>query len=67
MIVKVTEENLNDAGFVHSVSWQESHRKLCTPALLVKHTPERQRHKLAEALRQGEKAGRNHFHPRKPD
>lgn len=56
MIVKVTEENLYAAGFVHSVSWQESHRKLCTPDFLAKHTPERQSYELAKALRQGEKA-----------
>lgn len=37
-IVKVTEENIHDAGFVHSESWKESHKGFCTAEFVSRHT-----------------------------
>ena len=55
MIKEVTEENLTDAGTVHAVSWQESHRAFCSQEFLEKNTPEEHALKLGEAMRRGEK------------
>ena len=41
-IVEVNESNLAEAGRVHALSWQESHRSICSAAFIAKHTPEAQ-------------------------
>lgn len=41
-IVEVNEENLAQAGRIHSLAWQESHRSFCTPEFVAKHSPEAQ-------------------------
>lgn len=54
MIVAVNEENLADAGCVHALAWQESHRSYCSEAFVRKHTPAAQ----TEYLRQEMAAGK---------
>lgn len=50
--VEVTEQNIADAGRIHSESWKESHRGFCSAEFVEKHTPEAQtdylRHEMAE-------------------
>ncbi len=53
MIVPVDEANLSQAAFVHSVSWQDSHRSFCTPAFVSLHTPDHQREYLAGKMKGG--------------
>jgi len=52
-IVPVTPENLPQAGYVHALSWQESHRGVCSPAFIAAHTPERQANMLRQAMDSG--------------
>lgn len=33
-MVKITENNICDAGKIHSESWKESHKSFCAEALL---------------------------------
>lgn len=42
LIEKVDERNLREAGWVHSRSWQESHREFCTEEFVQAHDPIRQ-------------------------
>ena len=37
--VEVTEQNIADAGRIHSESWKESHRSFCSAEFVEKHTP----------------------------
>ena len=53
MIKLVTESDLTQAAIIHSESWIESHRKICTPEFLAIHTPERQKHHLESAIAKG--------------
>ncbi|MBP3655521.1 MAG: GNAT family N-acetyltransferase [Clostridia bacterium] len=56
-ILSVTEGNLREAGYVHALSWQESHRSFCTAAFIRRHTPEAQ----SEHLRREIAAGKQVF------
>ena len=40
--VEVTEQNIADAGCIHSESWKDSHRSFCSDEFVEKHT---QQHK----------------------
>lgn len=51
---EVTEQNLADAGRIHSESWKASHRSFCTAEFVEKHTPSAQ----AEYLRRGIASGK---------
>lgn len=42
MFVLVTEENIEQAAFVHAASWRESHRAFCSPVFIEAHTTQRQ-------------------------
>ncbi len=53
MIVSVDEANLFEAGLIHSVSWQDSHRSFCSPDFVALHTPEHQREYLREKMNAG--------------
>lgn len=53
MIVTVDQTNLYQAAFVHSVSWQDSHRSFCSLAFIALHTPERQREYLKNKMERG--------------
>ena len=41
-IISVDRDSLQKAAYVHSVSWQASHRDFCSPEFIEKHTPEHQ-------------------------
>lgn len=49
----VTPENMAQAGYVHALSWQESHRGVCSPAFIAAHTPQRQADMLHQAMLSG--------------
>ena len=53
--VEVTEQNIADAGCIHSESWKESHRSFCSAEFVKKHTPIAQ----AEYLRREMDAGKS--------
>ena len=53
MIVPVDETNLDQAAFIHAVSWKESHRAFCTSDFIEMHTPERQRAYLSGKMIKG--------------
>ena len=53
MIVPVDETNLLQAAFIHSVSWQDSHRSFCSPDFVALHTPEHQREYFREKINKG--------------
>lgn len=53
--VEVTEQNIADAGCIHSESWKESHRSFCSAEFVEKHTPIAQ----AEYLRREMNAGKS--------
>lgn len=55
MIVAVNPSNIRDAAYVHSVSWQESHRSFCPAAFVAAHTPERQEKYLQQKIADGSK------------
>ena len=54
-IVPITQENLPSAAYIHSVSWQDSHKAFCTPAFVALHNPEHQLQYLKEKLDSGSK------------
>lgn len=41
------------AAVIHSESWKESHRDICTPEFLAIHTPERQKRYLEAEIAKG--------------
>ncbi len=53
MIRLVTESDLMQAAIIHSESWIESHRTICTPEFLAIHTPQRQKHYLESQIEAG--------------
>ena len=52
-IIPVDETNILQAAAIHSISWKESHRALCTPDFIEKHTPDRQREYLLSKMNDG--------------
>ena len=53
--VEVTEQNIADAGRIHSESWKESHRSFCSAEFVEQHTPAAQ----ADYLRREMNAGKS--------
>ena len=53
--VVVTEQNIAEAGRIHSESWKESHRSFCSPEFVEKHTPEAQADYLRKEISEGKK------------
>lgn len=53
MIKLVTQSDLMQAAMVHSESWKESHRNICSAAFIESHTPERQKNYLASEIAKG--------------
>ena len=51
--VEVTEQNMADAGRIHSESWKESHRSFCSPEFVEKHTPAVQTEYLRREMNTG--------------
>ena len=54
-IVEVTEENVSQAGRIHSESWKESHRAFCSPEYVEKHTPQAQTDFLRREMESGKR------------
>ncbi len=54
-IEPITESNLHQAAYVHALSWQESHRSICSPEFIAAHTPERQEAMLRQEMLAGKK------------
>ena len=53
MIVTVNQSNIHDAAYIHSVSWQESHRSFCKADFIAIHTPEHQEMYLRRKIEEG--------------
>ena len=51
--VEVTEQNISDAGRIHSESWKESHRSFCSTEFVEKHTPAAQADYLRREMNTG--------------
>ena len=52
-IVPVTGANIDQAALIHSRSWQDSHRHICTADFLALHSPEHQRDYLSDEMKTG--------------
>ena len=55
MIVEVNEENIADAGQIHSESWKESHRSFCSGEFVEKHTAAAQTDYLRREMAAGKR------------
>ena len=53
--VEVTEQNIADAGRIHSESWKESHRSFCSAEFVEKHTPSAQADYLCGEMAAGKR------------
>ncbi len=53
MMKRVTQADLMQAAVIHSESWIESHREICSPEFLAIHTPQRQKNYLASEMAKG--------------
>ena len=53
----VTQETIHIAAKIHSLSWIDSHRAICSEEFLMAHTPDRQ----AEYIRSGIADGKRFF------
>ena len=53
MIKPVTEKEIMQAAVIHSESWKESHRSICSAEFLESHTPERQKRYLESETAKG--------------
>lgn len=53
MIKIVTQSDIMQAAIIHSESWKESHREICSPEFIAIHTPERQKCYLESEVAKG--------------
>lgn len=53
--LEVTEQNIFEAGRIHSESWKESHRSFCSAEFVEKHTPAAQANYLRREIAFGKK------------
>lgn len=53
--IEVTEQNVADAGRIHSKSWRESHRVFCSAEFVEKHTPTAQADYLRREMASGKR------------
>ena len=53
MIDAVNESIIYEAAYIHSESWKESHKDICTPGFIAIHTPERQEAYLRKEMAEG--------------
>lgn len=51
--VNVSDENIMEAGRIHSEAWKQSHRSFCSPAFVEAHTPEHQMKYLQDEMMSG--------------
>lgn len=52
-IVKITENNIGDAGKIHSESWKESHKSFCSEEFVARHTEEAQTEYIRSEIAKG--------------
>ena len=52
-IIKITENNIRDAGKIHSVSWKESHKSFCSEEFIARHTEEAQTEYVRSEIAKG--------------
>ena len=52
-IVKITENNVRDAGKIHSESWKESHKSFCSEEFVARHTEEAQTDYIRSEIAKG--------------
>lgn len=53
MIEEVTPDTIMQAAEIHSESWKNSHKNICSPDFLALHTPDHQRDYLAAEIAKG--------------
>lgn len=53
MIKMVTQSDIMQAAMIHSESWKDSHKDICSPEFLAIHTPERQKNYLESEIAKG--------------
>ncbi len=53
MIKPVTQSDMMQAAIIHSESWKESHRNICSAEFVAIHTPERQKNYLESEIAKG--------------
>ena len=54
-IIEVTDDDLPQAGRIHSESWKESHRSFCTAEFVEKHSPDAQTEYLRREMAAGKR------------
>ena len=52
-IVKITDNNIRDAGKIHSESWKESHKNFCSEEFVARHTEEAQTEYIRSEITKG--------------
>ena len=52
-IVIITENNIRDAGKIHSESWKESHKSFCSEEFVARHTEETQTEYIRSEISKG--------------
>ena len=52
-IVELTENNIRDAGKIHSESWKESHKNFCSEEFVARHTEEAQTEYIRSEIAKG--------------
>ena len=52
-IVIITENNIRDAGKIHSESWKESHKSFCSVEFVARHTEEAQTEYIRSEITKG--------------
>jgi GNAT superfamily N-acetyltransferase len=55
MIVRVDESNITSAAEIHSESWKDSHKNICSTSFLQLHTVERQKEYLRCEIQAGKR------------
>lgn len=55
MIVEVTEEYIEIAGRIHSLSWQDSHKDFCTKEFIEAHSVKNQIEYIKKEINKGKK------------
>lgn len=55
MIVDVDSDNLEAAGYVHAMAWQDSHRSFCSEEFVRSHTPQAQMEYLRRMMEAGKR------------
>lgn len=51
----VTEQNIDIAATIHSISWKESHKSFCSEEFVLAHTPQRQKKYIENEITEGKR------------